>query len=147
MGERINSLLSIKIDFAESHNFFPTLITWLMVFLLLIIVMVKVIPFFRDLGQSRGKISIWAENFDKVRFWGTLVLTIIYFLAMDYVGSFFPNMGYGFLIMSMPFMVALSILYVHDVNRKKLMVISLNSIIAPSIAWYVLGNLFNISLP
>ena len=147
MGDWINSLLSIKINFAESHTFFPTIITWLLLILLLVIVLVRGIPFFRGFKQGRNKISIWAENFDKIRFWGTILFTIIYFLSMDYVGSFFPNMGFGFLIMSMPFMFALSLLYVHNFNRKKFIVISLNSIIAPSIAWYVLGNLFNISLP
>ena len=147
MGEWITSLLSIKIDFAQSHTFFPTIITWLLIFLLLVIMVVRGIPFFRNLRQDRGKISIWAENFDKIRFWGTILFTIIYFLSMDYVGALFPNMGFGFLIMSMPFMFALSLLYVHNFNRKKFIVVTLNSIIAPSIAWYVLGNLFNISLP
>lgn len=147
MGERINSLLSIKINFAESHTFFPTIIMWLLLFLLLAIVLVRGIPFLRDLRQGKGKISILAENFDKIRFWGTILFTILYFLSMDYVGSIFPNMGFGFLIMSMPFMFTLSLLYVHNFKRKKIIVISLNSIIAPSIAWYVLGNLFNISLP
>jgi len=147
MGERINSLFSIKINFAESHTFFPTIVTCVLFLLLLVIVLVHGIPFIRKLRQGGGKISIWAENFDKLRFWGTMLFTIFYFLSMDYVGALFPNMGFGFLIMSMPFMLALSLLYVHNFNRKKIVVIALNSIIAPSIAWYVLGNLFNISLP
>lgn len=147
MGERTNSLLAIKINFAESHTFFPTIVTWILLFLLLVIVLVHGIRLFRDLRQGRGKISIWAENFDKMRFWGTILFTIIYFLLMDYVGSLFPNMGFGFLLMSMPFMFVLSLLYAHSFNRKKFIIITLNSIISPSIAWYVLGNLFNISLP
>ena len=63
MGERINSLLAIKINFAESHTFFPTIFTWILLFLLLVIVLVHGIRLFRDLRQGRGKISIWAENF------------------------------------------------------------------------------------
>lgn len=82
-----------------------------------------------------------------IRLPGTLVLTVAYFLLMDYVGAFFPNMGFGFLFVSIPFIFCLSMLYVHDLDRKKLIAIVLNAIIAPSVAWLLLAKLFNITLP
>jgi hypothetical protein len=84
---------------------------------------------------------------DKLRFVGTLVLTIAYFLLMDYVGAFFPTQGLGFLFVTIPFIFLLSLLYMHEVGRKKILAISLNALIAPALAWYVLAQLFNISLP
>ncbi|KEA63950.1 hypothetical protein ADIMK_1878 [Marinobacterium lacunae] len=76
-----------------------------------------------------------------------MVLVIVYFWSMDAVGQFFPNTGMGFLLTSIPFMLLLSLLYVHSLTRRVLLGIGLNSIIAPLAAWYVLGQLFAISLP
>ncbi|KEA64436.1 hypothetical protein ADIMK_1340 [Marinobacterium lacunae] len=66
---------------------------------------------------------------------------------MDAVGQLFPNTGMGFLLTSILFMLLLSLLYVHSLTRRVLLGIGLNSIIAPLVAWYVLGQLFAISLP
>ena len=66
---------------------------------------------------------------------------------MDYVGEYFPNTGLGFLFTSVVFIFVLSLLYVHGLNRHKWLVLSLNALIAPSVAWFVLAHLFNITLP
>jgi hypothetical protein len=47
----------------------------------------------------------------------------------------------------MAFIFALSLVYVHEVTRRVLLVITSNALIAPLAAWYVLGTLFNITLP
>lgn len=141
------SFFQISIDFSESHTFFPTIVLWLLLILFAAIVIIFGVPFFREIQNGKRKPSFFVENFDKLRLFGTLFLSIVYFITMDAVGSLFPNMGFGFLFVSMPFMCILSLLYAHDIDRKKLLFISVNSILAPSIAWYILGNLFNISLP
>ena len=147
MDSGLSSLFKVHINFKESHTLFPTIVVWVLIFLLLLIFLVHGIPFLRDLSRGKRKLSFSLAHMDKLRFGGTLVLTVAYFLLMDYVGTFFPNMGLGFLLMSIPFIFLLSMLYVHEVNRRKLLVISLNAVVAPSIAWYVLAQLFNISLP
>lgn len=147
MGEGFSSLFEISIDFDQSHLFFPTIVLWVLLLLLAAIFIIYGIPFIRALGRGEKKLSFSVEHVDKLRLFGTIILTIVYFLSMDYVGTFFPNMGLGFLLMSMPFMFSLSLLYVHNLSPRKFLTISLNSIIAPSIAWYVLANMFNISLP
>jgi hypothetical protein len=141
------SLFQISIDFNESHLFFPTLILWLLLFLLAAILIVFGMPFLHDLRSGKRQPSFFIENFDKLRLFGTLFWSMIYFIMMDVVGAQFPNMGLGFLFVSMPFMFILSLLYAHDIDRKKLLIISINSILAPGLAWYILGELFNISLP
>lgn len=141
------SLFEVSINFKQSHTFFPTLVLWVLLFLLLLIFLVHGIPYLRDLHSGRRTLSFSLAQVDKLRFAGTLVLTVAYFQLMDYVGTFFPNMGLGFLFVSIPFIFLLSRLYVTNMNRGKLLAISLNALIAPSIAWYVLAQLFNITLP
>lgn len=147
MEEGLFSFFQVSIDFNESHTFFPTIIFWLLLILLAAIAIVFGIPLLRDVRNGKRKLSFFAENSDKLRLFGTLLLSVVYFIAMDAVGALFPNMGFGFLFMSVPFMFFLSLLYVHDVGRKKLLIIGINSLLAPGAAWYILGNLFNISLP
>lgn len=142
-----SSLLAVKINFAESHLFFPTIVAWTLAFLLVLIIIFNGIPYLRSYLNGERTINLSLENVDMLRLPGTLILTVAYFLLMDYVGALFPNMGYGFWFVSIPFIFFISILYVHDINRKKLVAIVLNSILAPSIAWFLLAKLFNITLP
>ena len=142
-----SSFFHIAIDFNESHTFFPTIILWILLILLAVITIIHGIPFFREIRSGKRTPSFFVEHYDRLRLFGTLFLSIVYFILMDAVGMLFPNMGFGFLFVSIPFMFVLSLLYTHDIDRKKLLVISVNAILAPCIAWYVLGNLFNISLP
>lgn len=147
MENSSSSLLSIKIDFAQSHLFFPTIIIWTLVILLILILIFNGIPYLRSYMSGERTINLSIEHIDKIRLPGTLILTVAYFLLMDYVGSFFPNMGYGFLLVSIPFIFLVSVLYVYDINRKKLLNITLNAIIVPSVSWFLLAKLFNITLP
>ena len=147
MAKWFSSLLKVHIDFKTSHTLFPTIVVWVLLFLLVLIFLVHGIPYLRDLRSGKRRLTLGLAHLDKLRFFGTLVLTVAYFLLMDYVGRFFPNTGLGFLFVSIPFIFVLSLLYAHRVDRRKLVAISLNALIAPGVAWYVLAKLFNISLP
>lgn len=147
MENSSSSLLSVKINFAQSHTFFPTIVIWTLVLLLVLLFIFNGIPYLKALKNGEKSLNFSLENVDMIRLPGTLVLTVAYFLLMDYVGAFFPNMGFGFLFVSIPFIFCLSMLYVHDLDRKKLIAIVLNAIIAPSVAWLLLAKLFNITLP
>jgi len=147
MAKWFSSLLKVHIDFKTSDTFFPTIVIWVLLSLLVLIFLVHGIPYLRDLRSGKRRLTLSLPHLDKLRFFGTLVLTVAYFLLMDYVGKFFPNTGLGFLFVSIPFIFVLSLLYAHRVDRRKLVAISLNALIAPGVAWYVLAKLFNISLP
>lgn len=97
------SLLSVKIDFAKSHTFFPTIIIWILFILLALIFIFNGIPYLRSLFRGEISLNFSLEHVDKIRLPGTLILIVAYFMLMDYVGAFFPNMGYGFLFVSIPF--------------------------------------------
>ena len=121
--------------------------TWFLLLQLVVIFILYGIPRFRDVLSGKRAAPFSAGRFDLLRFFGTIVLTIIYFLFMDHVGAYFPNTGLGFLFTSVVFIFVLSLLYVHGLNRHKMLVLSLNALISPSAAWFVLAHLFNISLP
>jgi hypothetical protein len=147
MAQWFSSLLKVHIDFKTSHTLFPTIVIWVLLCLLALIFLFHGIPWLRDLRSGKRRLSLSLAHLDTLRLFGTLVLTVAYFLLMDRVGRFFPNTGLGFLLVSIPFIFLLSLLYAHGVDRRKLVAIALNALIAPSVAWYVLAKLFNISLP
>ena len=142
-----SELFRVSIDFDQSHLFFPRIIHWLLLSMLLLILATQGIPYVRALREGRKTLPFMSGPFDAFRFFGTLVLTVAYFLAMAYVGERFPNTGLGFLLMSVPYMAALGWLYLHDRGRGYLLKVGLNAVIAPVVAWYVLAKLFYITLP
>lgn len=147
MSQSISSMFEVSIDFDKSHLFFPTIVITLIALMALWIVAANAKQWVARVRSGELKLSPLAPDADKVRFFGTLVLVVIYFWSMDAVGQLYPNMGMGFLLTSIPFMFLLSLLYVHGITRRVLLAIGLNSIIAPVVVWYVLGQLFAISLP
>ena len=147
MDKGLSSLFKVSIDFDQSHLFFPKIVTWFLLLQLVVIFLVYGIPYIRDVRSGKRVSPFSIRHFDSFRFFGTIVLTIIYFLSMDYVGAYFPNTGLGFLFTSIVFVFVLSLLYVHGLDRRKMMVLSLNAFISPCVAWFVLARLFNITLP
>ncbi len=147
MENSFSSIFGVKIDFSQSHMIFPSIIMWFMAFLLVLILFLNGRKFFYEVKTGKRKLKFFVENYDKIRLFGTLFVVPIYFYLMEFVGSFFPNLGLGFFLVSIPFMLIISFMYVHHLTRPKAVVIGLNSVIAPGVAWYVLGYLFNITLP
>lgn len=135
------------IDFSQSHLFFPRIIQGILLGLGVLIGVRALLSLMRSPKTDKTAYAFFQKNYDKLRFYGTLSLTVIYFLAMDFVGSFFPNRGLGFLLMSTPFMLSLSFLYARDLNQKKTIEIVINSLIMPGIVWFLLTTVFNVTLP
>lgn len=143
----MSDLFTVSIVFEQSHLFFPRIIHWILLLMLVAIVLTQALPYVRGVRAGRRTLPFTAGHFDRWRFFGTLVLTTAYFLSMQYVGEFFPNTGFGFLLMSIPYMFALSWLYLHERSRRHLLYTAINALLSPVIAWYVLAKLFNITLP
>lgn len=147
MESELLSLFDVTIEFEQSHLFFPRIVSWLLLILLGIILLNERKAIMPGLKQAGRALFFGSLEFDRFRFFGTIFLTIAYFYLMDVVGSVFPNTGYGFLLMSMPFIFLLSLLYVDNRSRRNIIIILMNAVIAPGLAWYVLSQLFNITLP
>ena len=140
----LSDLPRVTIDFDRSHLVFPTLVAVLLGLLLVAVLVTRR----RDVAAMLGGgMRVGAGRIDWLRLLGTLGLTIAYFIAMDAIGVAFPNRGLGFLFASVPYVAALSLLYLHDRSARALMVVAANAIIAPLFVWLVLSRLFNISLP
>lgn len=147
MGSDLKQLFDVHIEFSRSHLVFPAIIGWVLVVLFGAIVVVYGPGLVREFRSGKRGLSLSGGDFDKFRFLATIALTIAYFQSMDLIGAIFPNKGYGFLIMSIPVVFLFSLLYVHGLTRRKLVVIVLNAVILPTVAWYVLKVLFRVSLP
>lgn len=147
MESNFLSLFDVTIDFEQSHLFFPRIVTWVLLIMLGIIIIREHKAILPGLKRAGKAVFSREEDFDRLRFFGTLVLIIAYFYLMYVVGRMFPNTGYGFLLMSMPFIFLLSLLYVDIKSRRNVAIILANAVIAPGLAWYVLSQLFNITLP
>ncbi|WP_090071076.1 tripartite tricarboxylate transporter TctB family protein [Cohaesibacter marisflavi] len=150
-----SSLFKVSIDFDQSHLFFPNIIHWILLILALLIALTEGPKVLRKMRaraeENRGPEASGEKDqtrkIDWLRLLGMLVLTILYFYVMEPVGEIFPNTGLGFLLTSIPFMFLLSTLFVHTPGRREFITITLSSIISPTVAWYVLAQMFNITLP
>lgn len=139
----LNSLLKVKIDFATSQLVFPHIIEAILAILLVIVIAVR----WRRIAAAVAGGPPWPIGIDNLRFFGTIFATIGYFLAMPAIGNHFPNTGLGFLCGSIPYLLLMSLLYLHDWRPRPIIYAAANALIAPTLIWYVLGNVFNISLP
>lgn len=139
----MGDLLQVTIDFDRSHLIFPRLI---MVILLLLGVAIVI----RDRKAIAHSGAMWAETFrnmDKIRFFGTIGLTIAYFLLMVPVGDIWPNTGLGFLICSIPFVALTGLLYMHQRNIRSVIPVLIVSVVAPVLVWWLFTHVFALTLP
>ena len=139
----MSDLLKVSINFETSHLIFPMLIGCVLLLLGLAILVTH-------RGAIAGSGAMWARTFanmDKPRFFGTLILTVIYFLLMVPVGDRWPNTGLGFLLTSIPFVAAISILYMHERDARSLIPVLIVAIAAPTLVWWLFTYVFALTLP
>ena len=139
----MGGLTKVKIDFSTSHLIFPTLIG---IVLLILGVMLLVTRRREIVGAG----AMWRDTFvrmDKIRFFGTLLLTVLYFVLMVPVGALWPNTGMGFLLCSVPFVASTGILFTHDRRLSKLVPMLIVAVIAPLLTWWLLSEIFFLTLP
>ena len=138
-----DSPFHVTVEFSSSHLIFPTIIAVILGILFISILITRGSTILATVTNGHW----WPASIDHTRFFGTLALTVVYFLAMPSVGDIFPNTGLGFYLCSIPFLFALSTLFLHERSRRTLTIAGANALIAPSVVWYILSELFNISLP
>ena len=136
-------LLSVSINFETSHLLFPKLIGAI----LLLLGAAILVTHRRAIMNSGAMWSRILADMDKPRFFGTLILTVIYFLLMVPVGDRWPNTGLGFLICSIPFVAAISILYMHDRSPRSLIPVLIVAVAAPTFVWWLFTYVFALTLP
>lgn len=136
-------LLKVTVDFQTSHLIFPTLIGAVLLLLGIAIAFTH-----RQAILNSG--AMWSQTFarmDKIRFFGTIGLTIAYFLLMVPVGDMWPNTGLGFLICSIPFVALIGLLYMHDRPPRSVAILLAVAVIAPTLIWWLFTYVFALTLP
>ncbi len=139
----MDSLTSITIDFERSHLVFPRIVG-VVLFDLLVAILI------RDRRRIAGAGTYWRDvmaEMDKVRFFGTLGLTLLYFSLMVPVGNIWPNTGRGFLFCSMPFVMAIGLLYMHERTVRKAVALAVVAVVGPVFVWWLFTYPFFLTLP
>ncbi|ASY63338.1 hypothetical protein SJ05684_c18960 [Sinorhizobium sojae CCBAU 05684] len=139
----MGGLTKVEIDFATSHLIFPTLIGIILLILGVVLLIIR-------RREVLGAGTMWRDTFermDKLRFFGTLLLTVLYFVLMVPVGELWPNTGMGFLLCSIPFVALTGILFTHDRRLSKLVPMLIVAVIAPLLTWWLLSEIFVLTLP
>lgn len=139
----MGDLTRVTVDFETSHLIFPALIAIILLVLGLAILVVERRAIAGSGAHWRGII----DRMDKVRFLGTIVLTVIYFLLMVPVGDFWPNTGLGFLICSIPYVFLIGVLYLHRRGVRDMLPVAITALVAPTLVWWLFTDLFFLTLP
>ena len=136
-------LTQVSIDFETSHLVFPTLIA-------IVVGVLGIAIMLRDRALIAQAPAAWRTtlaDIDKPRFFGTIVLTVLYFSLMVPVGNIWPNTGLGFLICSIPYVFAIGVLYLHERSWRDIIPVAILAAVAPPVAWYLFYYVFFLSLP
>ncbi|MEX6507577.1 tripartite tricarboxylate transporter TctB family protein [Jiella sp. M17.18] len=139
----MGDLTHVTVDFSRSHLIFPEVIGSILAVLALAILI-------RDHRRIAGCGRYWAGilgEMDKMRFLGTLVLTLVYFWAMEPVGYQFPNLGFGFLFCSIPYVFAIGVLYLHHRTARTVLPVAVMALVAPTLTWWLFTDVFLLTLP
>jgi len=139
----MDGLTTVTIDFETSHLIFPRLIGIVLVVLGLTIVVTR-------RREIAGAGVYWRKvlgDMDKVRFFGTLILTVIYFSLMVPIGDIWPNTGMGFLLCSIPLVFLTGLLYMHVRSFREIAIMAAVAVIAPALVWWLFADVFALTLP
>lgn len=136
----MGDLFKIKIVHSQSHLVFPKIVIGILI-ILLIVLMVQAV-----LKAKKQKKSIFSfknkkffeENYDKLKFWGSIILFVLYLLSLELL---------GFLIASIIFITLYNVLYAGTLKIKSLIGSVMISSIASFTLWFLFGYVFNITLP
>lgn len=136
--------LDTLLVFEKSHWFFPVIVLGLLTLILAFLCA----RYFYSGGRVSKSVSHVADGSIRwVRLLGVIILLVVYFCLMRFVGDQFPNMGVGFLVASIPALWVFSLFYIPNFSKRTLFFVSINSCVAPLTVWFVLGQLMNLSLP
>jgi len=139
----MDGLTTVAIDFETSHLIFPRLIAIVLAVLGLTIVITRR----REIAAAGAHWRKVFGDMDRLRFFGTLALTVIYFSLMVPIGDIWPNTGMGFLICSIPYVLLTGVLFMHDRANRDLAVMGAVAVVAPTLVWWLFVDVFFLTLP
>lgn len=147
-------LFVIKFKWSESHLVFPRIIAGILVLLAIVLVIQRATrckregtPFVSFKGYR-----FFAKDYDKVKFWGFLVLMPCYIFALETIGFLKAGLVFIFLLNvlfaeSVDFRAIASGKLSAAVNVRSLLNSACITVVATVGIWYLFGVVFNITLP
>ncbi|WP_221584891.1 tripartite tricarboxylate transporter TctB family protein [Microbacterium sp. G2-8] len=134
--------LTLDIAFDSYHLLFPYVIGGLLVLLLVAMGIQKLISL--AVNRSKGSAEkrrprrFFDEGFDAKKLFGALACIVAYVLVLDPI---------GFLVSSILFIAAISLIFRPVFTPRALVGVALNAVLTPLTIWLVFGQLFDITLP
>ena len=128
-----------KYQYSSSHMFFPKIVMAILAVLGLCIVIPWLVKKIRRKEPLFPKDKrFFAENYDKVKLFGTLILLVLYILALEWI---------GFVPAGLIFVFLFNVLYCGTLQWKSLLTAAIITVVFVLGVWLVFGKLFNITLP
>lgn len=119
--------------------FFPKIIITILIVLGLFILIPKIIKAIKSKEPLIPKgTRFFVENFDKVKLFGTLILLILYILALGRI---------GFVPAGLIFIFLFNVLFCGTLKWESLLTSAIITAVFVIGTWWVFGVLFNVTLP
>ena len=137
----MGDLFTINVVYSTQHWIFPTIIIGVLLLLGLVIIVAEGVGRVRaGKGFFTKPGRFFEEHFDKIKFWGTIALLVLYFALLPVI---------GFTVCSIIFVFLFNTLFggMEHLNAKYLVNSAIISIVAVLIISILFGTVFNISLP
>lgn len=129
----------IRMRYSTSHMFFPKIIIGILAVLAVCLLVQRIMKCRRENTPFwPAGFRFFTPGYDKLKFYGTFVLFVLYILAMEWV---------GFLAASIVFIFLFNVLFCGTLKPKSLGASALISVVSSLAVWYVFGVLFRITLP
>ncbi len=125
--------------YSTSHMFFPKIVIAILLVIGIFIIVPGLIKKIKNHEAilPRGK-KFFVEGYDKLKLFGTLILFILYVIALDLV---------GFLPASIIFVFLFNVLFCGTKEKKSLITSAIISVVSSLTVWFLFGVVFNITLP
>lgn len=136
----MSDLFKIQIVHSQSHKIVPRIAIGILVILAIIILIQSILKAKqekRPLLDFKGK-RFFIENYDKVKFFGTAVLLVLYIAFMNLA---------GFIVASIIFLSLFNILYSGKKEPKEIAISVGIAVMETLVIWVVFGYIFDITLP
>ena len=98
----------------------------------------KLLAALKERKNGGKKYRFFVEGYDKLKLFGTVILMILYVLALDLV---------GFLPASILFVLLFNVLFCGTLEKNSLLVSAVIAVVFPVAVWLIFGKLFNVTLP
>ncbi|MGY4691092.1 tripartite tricarboxylate transporter TctB family protein [Salibacterium sp. K-3] len=134
----MKDLFTIELQFSENHLIFPRIILTILIVLGVLLVLQTIIQKVKSGRLKKWDFTFFEKNYDKLKFYGTIVLLLAYGLSLE---------ALGFVASSIIFMFLITLLFLGHVKGKAILISLINSVATTIIIWFVFGQMFDITLP